>query len=99
MRIVRGSTVIEKRKIPRTRISKAAKLIFDAPFVAVIDCTVRNVTSRGAGVKLSAAITLPDTFELSFDSGRTCRRCELMWRVGDEVGISFLPDIRLSRAQ
>jgi hypothetical protein len=32
---------------------------------------------------------VPDTIELTFDHGRSCRPCRVKWRSGDELGVSF----------
>jgi len=32
---------------------------------------------------------LPPNFELSFDNFRTVRKCRLIWRRGDFIGIAF----------
>jgi hypothetical protein len=32
---------------------------------------------------------LPPDFELTFDSFRTIRRCRVIWRQGDVVGVAF----------
>jgi hypothetical protein len=32
---------------------------------------------------------VPDTFDLTFDQGRSCRPCRVKWRSGDQLGVSF----------
>jgi hypothetical protein len=32
---------------------------------------------------------VPDTFELTFDRGRSSRPCRVKWRSGDQLGVSF----------
>jgi hypothetical protein len=51
--------------------------------------TVRDVTNFGAGLRTQDIPILPLTFELSFDNFRTVRRCRLIWRDGDFLGVAF----------
>jgi hypothetical protein len=33
---------------------------------------------------------LPDTFELTFEQGRTRRACRVAWRTDDLIGVAFV---------
>jgi len=79
----------ERRRVGRTRVQKMARLIFNER--AIVDCTVHDLTARGAWLQVSDPRQLPETFELSFDSFRSVRRCHVRWRTADKVGVSFLP--------
>jgi hypothetical protein len=78
----------ERRSIGRTKIAKGA-LLFFAGQAGVFSCTVRDVTNRGAGVRLEGLSMLPLDFDLSFDGFRTIRKCKMVWREGDFVGVQF----------
>jgi hypothetical protein len=78
----------ERRSIGRTRINRSA-LIFFQGRRDVFPCCVRDVTKSGAGVSLEALNVLPVEFELSFDGFRTARKCRLIWRETDFVGVAF----------
>jgi len=80
--------MVERRSIGRTTISKSALLFFDAPR-GIFTCLVRNITNVGAGIQLRDINVLPPDFELTFDSFRTIRRCRVIWRQGDVVGVAF----------
>ena len=81
----------ERRTVTRTRISRNAKII--APRrTSVIHCTVQNITSSGACLKVANTYGMPDTFELTFEHGRTRRPCRVMWRTNDELGVAFEGD-------
>jgi PilZ domain len=80
--------MVERRSISRTTISKSALLFFDEQR-GVLNCTVRDITNCGAGILLQDPNVLPMDFELTFDHFRTIRRCRVMWRQGDFVGVSF----------
>jgi PilZ domain len=78
----------ERRTVTRTRISRSAKII--APRrTSVIHCTVQNITSTGACLKVANTYGMPDTFELTFEHGRTRRPCRVVWRTADELGVAF----------
>ena len=78
----------ERRDVTRTRVSRSAKIILPrrAP---MIHCTVQNITSGGACLKLANTYGLPETFELTFEQGRTRRPCRMVWRTNDELGVAF----------
>ena len=80
--------LIERRSVGRTPASKGALLFFSAQR-GVFACEARDVTNAGAQIKLNALNVLPPNFELSFDNFRTVRKCRLIWRRGDFIGIAF----------
>jgi hypothetical protein len=78
----------ERRNVTRTRILRGAKII--APRSAsMIHCTVQNITSGGARLKVANTFSVPQTFELTFEQGRTRRSCRVVWRTHDELGVAF----------
>ena len=87
-RLDRWESAVERRSIGRTKIAKGA-LLFFAGQVGVRACTVRDITNVGAGVRIQDLPALPLNFGLSFNSFRTSRRCRLIWRDGDFVGVVF----------
>jgi hypothetical protein len=78
----------ERRSIGRTRIAKGASLFFSAQ-TGVHSCGVTDITNVGAGIRTQDLPALPLNFELSFDNFRTVRKCRLIWRDGDFVGVAF----------
>ena len=81
----------DRRNVKRTRILRSAKLILEHRS-SVIHCTVQNITSRGACLKLANTYGLPDAFELTFEHGRTRRACRVAWRTDDQVGVAFVDE-------
>jgi hypothetical protein len=78
----------ERRRIQRTLVTISAKLIVnDRP--SLVDCVVRDLTNVGACLELASARTVPDAFDLTFDSARSSRRCQVRWRSQDRVGVAF----------
>ena len=79
----------DRRSVGRTKIAKGALLFFPARS-GVHSCFVRDVTNVGAGVRTHVLPILPLNFDLSFDNFRTVRKCQLIWREGDFIGLTFL---------
>ena len=77
----------ERRRLPRLRVLKGAKLILERHLV--LDCVVRNLTGTGARVEIPNSIDLPETFELTLDRGHTVRPCRVVWRGLSGVGVEF----------
>jgi hypothetical protein len=78
----------ERRKLIRTRVLKGAKLLFGKS--SVIDCVVRNLTNRGAGLDVPNMNGLPENLDLTFDAGRSTRRSRFVWRKFKKAGVEFL---------
>jgi hypothetical protein len=78
----------EGRSLGRTKIHRDALLFFHEKS-GVHRCTVRDATNLGAGIIAQDLKILPLDFLLSFDSFRTARRCRLIWRQGDLLGVAF----------
>jgi PilZ domain len=78
----------ERRDVTRTRVSRSAKII-PPRHGSMIHCTVQNITSSGACLKLANTYGMPETFELTFEHGRTRRACRVVWRTNDELGVAF----------
>jgi hypothetical protein len=78
----------ERRSIGRTLINRNALLFFRGQ-AGVFSCCVRDVTNSGAGIRLERLNVLPVEFDLSFDNFRTVRKCRLIWRDADFVGVAF----------
>ncbi len=79
---------IERRLVGRTLINRSAALFFRGR-TGVFTCCVRDVTNSGAGLRLEALHVLPVEFDLSFDTFRTVRKCRLIWRETDFIGVAF----------
>ena len=79
----------ERRRVPRTRVFKSAKIISSK---SVRDCIVRDISKFGACLALISTTSIPDIFELTFDAGRTLRPCRAAWRTATEIGVEFEED-------
>ena len=79
--------MLERRRIPRTRIFAPAKVISSTLLGRV--CVVRNITSLGALLEFDCVTVLPTVFNLTFDSARTLRFCRMAWRTRTKIGVEF----------
>ena len=79
---------VERRAVGRTMINRHG-LMFFAGQTGVYGCCVRDVTHQGAGIRLDGLNVVPLDFDLSFDNFHTVRRCKLIWRDGDFVGVTL----------
>ncbi len=78
----------DRRVLKRTRVRRNAKIIVLRPS-PVICCTVENLTNAGACLKLATTFGVPETFDLTFEHGRTRRWCRVIWRTDDKLGVAF----------
>jgi hypothetical protein len=80
--------VEERRQGQRTQIARCAKIIVkQQPWL--IDCTVRDLTNRGACLEVANSRDIPEEFDLTFSSIHTCRKCNVIWRTEHRLGIFF----------
>jgi hypothetical protein len=78
----------ERRKQVRRRTLKGAKIMIDGKLV--IDCSVRNLTYKGACLDVASPIGIPDTFELSIPVDNLKRKCRISWKDPRRIGILFI---------
>jgi hypothetical protein len=79
----------ERRGVGRTRIRHNAEIVIMRRDATKLQCTLHDLTSTGACLTLASTYQVPDTFELTFDRGRSHRACQVKWRDGDKLGVSF----------
>jgi hypothetical protein len=87
---------MEKRRAKqRSRVSRDAKIILGHAS-PIISCTLHDLTNSGACLSLTGTEVLPETFELTFDHGRSCRPCRVRWRIDNKLGVAFerSPDLK-----
>ena len=77
----------ERRNEARHRALKGARIVFKR-HDALIDCTVSNLSDRGARLKVESPIGIPDSFDLVFDNAPV-RCCRVTWRKATQIGVEF----------
>ena len=81
-----SENMIEKRAARRFRVLKGGKITYDGNGLA---CTVRNLSSSGAGIELQSAVSLPPSFMLLIEADHFIRRCHPVWSNDRRVGVAF----------
>ncbi len=76
-----------RRSTDRTRVLRNAKIISGNR--SLISCTLHNLSNEGACLELASTYRFPDTFELTFEAGRSRRKCRVIWRTATKLGITF----------
>jgi hypothetical protein len=67
-------------------VSRAAKIIVDTK-TPIIECDVLDLSAGGACLEVRGQAAIPKRFVL-FHAG-TKKKCNLVWKVGNRVGVSF----------
>lgn len=79
--------MLERRKFARTHVQKRARLLIEESLL--VDCVVLDLTNSGAGIRLQDLNTVPNVVDLTFDSGRSNRSCQVVWQIADRIGVEF----------
>src|SRR4051794_13412613 len=77
-----------QRAAPRMRTLIAAKISFNNG-QSTLDCLIRNLSDTGAKLIVSAAVTLPECFDLIIPQKSLTRCVRIAWRRGEEIGVRF----------
>ena len=77
----------ERRNVARRRALKRAQIIFKGHW-ATIDCTVLNLSDRGACLNVESSIGIPDSFDLMLDHASVFK-CLVTWRKATQIGVTF----------
>lgn len=74
------------RSALRRRVLKPGKIVVNRR--STIDCTVHNMSARGAKLDVATVVGVPDVFELKVDG--QLQPCRVVWRRLKELGVEFL---------
>jgi PilZ domain-containing protein len=98
-----GNTLVketpgEARVAPRRRVLKAGIAASNERRLTVA-CTVRDVSTTGARLRVDGSVGIPDTFELIIEVDGLEADCQVVWRRGNEVGVRFVAAPRMVAAR
>ncbi|HZY68593.1 MAG TPA: PilZ domain-containing protein [Devosia sp.] len=82
-----NSTQRDNRETQRRPTLKGARVVFNGGR-STINCTVRNMSAKGAKLQVSSVVGIPDTFDLMLD-GHARQPCRVVWRTLKELGVQF----------
>ena len=81
----------DPRVAPRLKTLLAARISFNNG-QSTLDCLIRNLSDMGAKLIVSAAVTLPECFDLLIPQKSVTRRGRIVWRRGEAMGVRFDED-------
>jgi diguanylate cyclase (GGDEF)-like protein len=79
----------DRRRHIRHRVLKRG-LIHTIDNKATFNCTVRNISSHGAGLRIDAAFPVPATFDLEIAGSGERQRVRVRWQTGVNLGVEFV---------
>jgi hypothetical protein len=77
-----------RRQEPRRRTLLGAKIILHGGN-SVLDAVVRDISSRGARLRLDGTLGVPNEFPLRINGEAHPRLVTVKWRLHNEMGVSF----------
>jgi hypothetical protein len=78
----------ERREALRRTTLKGGRIAFNAGR-STVDCTVRNLSSKGAKLLVNSVVGIPDTFDLVL-ADHSKQPCRVTWRALKELGVEFI---------
>ena len=79
---------VDQRAVSRRTTLKGGRIAFNGGR-STVDCTVRNLSSKGAKLLVSSVVGIPDTFDLVL-SDHSRQACRVKWRSLKELGVEFV---------
>lgn len=73
---------------PRRRVLKAGRILFNNR-MSSIDCTVRTIGDDGAGLDVTSAVGVPETFNLQIRSDAFETRCRIVSQAERHLEVEF----------
>ena len=87
-----------RRRDFRRRVFKGAVVLLGDGQV-VFDCTIRNLSDRGAKIEVEQQSDIPDEFELALPSMHRAAPARAAWRKGRAIGVELTGQWRLYGAK
>jgi PilZ domain-containing protein len=89
-----GRTVVKERRLSSRQKSFLQGRVYFNNRRSCVDCLVRDYSEHGARLKFSESATVPDAVELFIPNREEMNRARVIWRSGNELGVSFGEDIQ-----
>ena len=81
----------ERRRETRRRTLKQGRIVL-AGLHSTIDCTIRNMSPHGAGLRLMGPMAIPELFRLQITDSGVIQKVRKRWHHNNDIGVEFLPD-------
>ena len=88
---------VERRKIARQKSFLRGMIYFNNRR-NVVDCLIRDISSYGARLIFSDAVTTPDQLDVYIPQKEQTLRSQVIWRHGQEVGVAFAQAAQVDHA-
>ncbi|MBR0777912.1 PilZ domain-containing protein [Bradyrhizobium diazoefficiens] len=82
--------MVERRALERIQLNQLALVVSDG-IRGVHPATVRNISPAGACISIPPYFCA-SAFKLSFDGFHRSIACRVMWKTGEQCGVSFVSD-------
>jgi diguanylate cyclase (GGDEF)-like protein len=79
----------DRRSARRQRVLKRAR-IFLPTVPSAIECTIRDISSNGARLRVSAPLMAPEQFEVALGNSNDRTPVVLRWKTSNELGVQFV---------
>jgi hypothetical protein len=81
-----GAPSIDNRRSARRNIRRSARISFAQ---GSMTCMVRDVSATGASIEAGDLTAIPDSFEMRMEMESAERRCAVVWRKKNRIGVAF----------
>jgi len=78
----------DRRAVVRRRVFKRGKILTNGQG-SVVDCMLRDLSDRGARLRVNPLYAPPDQFELLIVDSGAKLTVDVRWRAGDDIGVQF----------
>jgi hypothetical protein len=79
---------VERRRAVRTRVLRGASISLHH-VGTLAQCTVRNLSDAGACLIVNDPVSIPSEFDLALEREKLPRRCHVIWREQNRIGVEF----------
>ena len=86
----------ERRVEPRSKLQ--VPVWMEGPSNRIFPCVLSNISMRGGEITISPDVALSKQFTLLLtEDGKIRRGCNVVWRAGERVGVSFFRLVETQR--
>lgn len=79
----------DRRRQERSEVDEVAYISGDG---SSLRCRVRNISDYGAAIELPDSRYMRPRFTVMFERNRMVRECQLIWSMGNRIGVEFVDE-------
>ena len=84
-----GLRTSDRRREPRHKVFRLGRILTMGK-ASVVDCTVKNMSTGGAGLRLHAVMVVSPEFVLEIGGSGEARKVRLKWQTGLNLGVEYI---------